>query len=51
MSLRDVERAMIVFKYMYGMMDVFGPFMDKLAQKELTPGRFIDRVRNRQCVV
>ena len=34
MSLRDVERAMIVFEYMYKMMDVFGPLMDKWAAKE-----------------
>ena len=31
MSLRDVKRAMIVFEYLYGMMDVFGPLMDKWA--------------------
>ena len=35
MSLRDVERAMVVFKYMYGMMDVFGPLMDHWAEKKL----------------
>ena len=30
---------MIVFKYMYGMMDVFGPLMDECARKEqiITP--------------
>ena len=36
MSLRDVERAMIVFEYMYKMMDVFGPLMDEWAAKEQT---------------
>ena len=35
MSLRDVERAMIVFEYMYKMMEVFGPLMDRWAEKEL----------------
>lgn len=33
-SLRDVERAMIVFEYMYDMMKVFGPPMTELAKKE-----------------
>ena len=32
MSLRDVERAMIVFEYLYKMMDVFGPLMDEWAE-------------------
>ena len=31
MSLRDVERAMIVFEYLYKMMKVFGPLMDEWA--------------------
>lgn len=35
MSLRDVERTMIVFEYMYGMMCVFESLMDELAEKEL----------------
>ena len=30
-SLRDVERAMIVFEYLYDMMDTFGPLMDRWA--------------------
>jgi hypothetical protein len=30
-SLRDVERAMIVFECLYKMMDVFGPLMDDWA--------------------
>ncbi len=30
---------MIVFEYLYGMMDVFGPFMDKYAMGE---ARIID---------
>ena len=33
-SLRDVERAMIVFEYLYGMMDIFGSHMDKYALRE-----------------
>jgi hypothetical protein len=33
-SLRDVKRAMIVFKYLYDMMDVFGPLMDQWAKGE-----------------
>ena len=33
-SLRDVERAMIVFEYLYGMMDELGPRMDEYAMKE-----------------
>ncbi len=33
-SLRDVERAMIVFEYMLQMMDVFRPHMDQYAQNE-----------------
>jgi hypothetical protein len=33
-SLRDVERAMIVFEYMYDMMKVFGPPMTELAIEE-----------------
>jgi len=28
-SLRDVERAMIVFEYFYDKIKVFGPRMDK----------------------
>ena len=31
MSLRDVERAMIVFEFMYDMMGEFGPRMDQWA--------------------
>lgn len=38
-SLRDVERAMIVFEYMYRMMGVFGPLMDEYARGEV---RIID---------
>ncbi len=34
-SLRDVARTMIVFEYLYGMMDVFGPLMDKYANGEM----------------
>ena len=33
-SLRDVERAMIVFEYLHQMMDVFGPLMDEWAAGE-----------------
>ena len=36
MSLRDVERAMIVFEYMFDMMAIFGPLMDEWAMKEKT---------------
>ena len=32
-SLRDVERAMIVFEYMYRMMDRLGPLIDKWANE------------------
>lgn len=35
-SLRDVERAMIVFEYMYSMMDVLGPLVNDWAEKELS---------------
>ena len=30
-SLRDVDRAMIVFKYFYDKMNLFGPLMEKWA--------------------
>lgn len=33
-SLRDVERAMIVFNYMHEMMDILGPLMDQWAMRE-----------------
>ena len=35
MSLRDVERAMIVFEYFYDKMEVFGPEMDVMAARDL----------------
>ena len=35
MSLRDVERAMIVFEYFYDKMDVFGPRMDAMAGRDM----------------
>ena len=34
MSLRDVERAMIVFKYFYEKMDVFAPLIDQKQREE-----------------
>ena len=34
MSLRDVERAMIVFKYFYEKMDIFAPLINQKQQKE-----------------
>ena len=34
MSLRDVERAMIVFEYFLSKMDLFGPKMDKIAFRD-----------------
>jgi len=34
-SLRDVERAMIVFEYFHDKMEVFGPKMDSMAAREL----------------
>ena len=34
MSLRDVERAMIVFKYFYEKMDIFAPLIEEKQQKE-----------------
>jgi len=34
-SLRDVERAMIVFEYFHNKMDVFGPRMDKKATRDV----------------
>jgi len=34
-SLRDVERAMIVFEYFHDKMEVFGPKMDNMAAREL----------------
>ena len=33
MSLRDVERAMVVFKYFFDKMDVFGPKMNEMAAR------------------
>ncbi len=33
-SLRDVERAMIVFEYLYGMIDILSPLMDEWANGE-----------------
>ncbi len=33
-SLRDVERAMIVFEYLYGMMNILSPLMDEWANGE-----------------
>ena len=35
-SLRDVERAMIVFKYFYEKMALFGPLMDEKEEQEKT---------------
>ena len=35
MSLRDVERAMIVFKYFYEKMGTFGPLIDKKQQEDV----------------
>ena len=34
MSLRDVERAMIVFEYFYEKMDIFAPLMDQKQREE-----------------
>ena len=34
MSLRDVERAMIVLKYFYEKMDVIAPLVEKKQQEE-----------------
>ena len=42
-SLRDVERAMIVFEYLFSMMDIFGPHMDDYAQGRI---RIIDNEDN-----
>ena len=33
MSLRDVERAMVVFEYFFNKMDIFGPKMDVMAAR------------------
>ena len=33
-SLRDVERAMIVFEYFYERMEIFAPLMEERAEKE-----------------
>ena len=44
MSLRDVDRAMIVFKYMYDMMKVFGPPMDSWARKEIAASKETGKV-------
>ena len=35
MSLRDVERAMIVFEYFYDKMVLFAPLMNKKANNKL----------------
>ena len=32
-SLRDVERAMIVFEYFFDKMDIFGPRMNEMAAR------------------
>ena len=37
MSLRDVKRAMIVFEYMYKMMDILGPLMNEKAHEQKFP--------------
>ena len=34
MSLRDVERAMIVFKYFYEKMDIFAPLIEQKQRDE-----------------
>ena len=34
MSLRDVERAMIVFQFFYGKMDLFAPLINTKAEEE-----------------
>ena len=34
MSLRDVERAMIVFKYFYEKMDIFAPLIERKQREE-----------------
>ena len=34
MSLRDVERAMIVFKYFFDKMNIFAPLIDQKQQQE-----------------
>ena len=34
MSLRDVERAMIVFKYFYEKMDIFAPLIEEKQQED-----------------
>lgn len=36
-SLRDVKRAMIVFEYMYKIMDIFGPLMNQKALDQNFP--------------
>ena len=33
MSLRDVERAMIVFEYFFDKMNIFGPKMDEMTAR------------------
>ena len=35
MSLRDVERAMIVFEYFYERMNLFAPLINEKASEEL----------------
>ena len=34
MSLRDIERAMIVFKYFYEKMDIFAPLIEEKQREE-----------------
>lgn len=34
MSLRDVERAMIVFKYFYEKMDIFAPLIEEKQRED-----------------
>ena len=37
-SLRDVDRAMMVFEYFYEKMNLFGPLMEKWAKDHQQPG-------------
>ena len=43
-SLRDVERAMIVFKYFFDQMTHFGPLIDQKAKDEGKPPGQVDPI-------
>jgi hypothetical protein len=49
-SLRDVERTMIVLEYMYNMMNIFGPLMDEKVKAEKMEESQTSEVSQRCCL-